>query len=149
MPTPITYYNVELVQFWRGRNERGLANPLHWAIHVPTGHGIGNTYHLLGDSETYTVEYRRQRPHVEPSAWRGSFKVGRVAAHRLGEFERDISRVHIIWDDPAWNSQNWVWDVLRHLRHRGFDISWELYLGMLQTQMCCLVEAWEYGHINL
>ncbi|KAG0700374.1 hypothetical protein DFH29DRAFT_832635 [Suillus ampliporus] len=150
MPAPvITYHDVEVVQFWRGRDEGGLNNPLHWAIYVPTGGGIGNTYHLWGDTDTYTLHFRRQQPHEDPSAWRGSYKVGRVAAHRLDQFERDLARVRIMWDDPRWDSQSWVWDALRHVRHKGFDISWEVQLGILQVQMCSLVEDWEYNRINL
>ncbi|KAG0700355.1 hypothetical protein DFH29DRAFT_932156 [Suillus ampliporus] len=150
MPAPvITYYDVEVVQFWRGRDEGRLNNPLHWAIYVPTGGGIGNTYHLWGDTDTYTLHFRRQQPHEDPSAWRGSYKVGRVAAHRLNQFERDLARVCIMWDNPRWDSQSWVWDALRHVRHKGFDISWEVQLGILQVQMCSLVEDWEYNRINL
>ncbi|KAG0707084.1 hypothetical protein DFH29DRAFT_1066511 [Suillus ampliporus] len=149
MSAPVVYYNVEVVQFWRGRNERGLYNPLHWAIYIPTGVGIGNTYHILGNTDTYTLEFRRHQPHANPGAWRGSYKVGRVAAHRLDQFERDLARVPIMRNDPRWNCQDWVWDALRHVRHKGFDISWEIYLGMLQVQMCSLVEAWEYNRINL
>ncbi|KAG1752806.1 hypothetical protein EDB19DRAFT_1669900 [Suillus lakei] len=125
MSASATYYNVKVVQFWRGQEEYLRPNPLHWVIYIPTGPGIGNTYHLLGNTDT----------------------VGRVAAHQLALFERHLASIPITCHDPQWNSQNWVWECLRHLRHQHFEISWEFRQCELQTKMCCLLEDWEFGRI--
>ncbi|KAG2128953.1 uncharacterized protein EDB93DRAFT_147118 [Suillus bovinus] len=147
MSTEETYYDVEVVQFWQGQIEYLRPHPLHWVIYVPTGPDIGNTYHLLGNKENYTLEFRRNQPHINPDDWRGSHTMGRVAASKLALFEWHLSSVPIMYDDPRWNSQNWVWDCLRHLRHQRFEISWELRQCDLQTRMCCLLEDWEFGRI--
>ncbi|KAG2746178.1 hypothetical protein P692DRAFT_201933464 [Suillus brevipes Sb2] len=64
-----THYDVEVIQFWQGQIEYLRPHPLHW---VPTDPGVGNTYHLVGNTETYTMEIRRNQPHVNPDDWRGS-----------------------------------------------------------------------------
>lgn len=147
MPAPVAYYDVEVIQFWRGQKEPLQPYPLHWVIHIPTGPGIGNTYHVLGNTDTYTIEFRRNQPYPNPDAWRGSFTVGKVAAHQLTLLERHLASIPIMRHDPRWNCQSWVWESLRHLRHQGFNISWEIRLSYLQTQMYCLLEDWEYGRI--
>ncbi|KAG1752807.1 hypothetical protein EDB19DRAFT_1903198 [Suillus lakei] len=147
MSAPATYYDVQVVQFWRGQEEYLRPHPLHWVIYLPTGPDIGNTYHLKGDADTYTMEFRRNQPHVNPDDWRGSHTMGRVAEHHLYLFERNLASVPITYDDPTWNSQNWVWECLRQLRHQNFEISWEFRQCELQTKMCCLLEDWEFGLI--
>ncbi|KAG2135777.1 hypothetical protein DEU56DRAFT_388313 [Suillus clintonianus] len=147
MPSLAAYYDIEVVQFWRGQKERLQPYPLHWAIYIPTGPGIGNTYHILGNTDTYTIDFRCNQPYPNPDAWRGSFRVGRIAAHQLTALERYLASIPITRHDPSWNCQSWVWDSLRHLRHQGFDINWEIRLSDLQAQMCCLLEDWEYGLI--
>jgi hypothetical protein len=147
MPAPTAYYNIEVVQFWRGQKGPGRPYPLHWAIYIPTGPGIGNTYEIIGSTETYARNLQRNQPHQNPTCWRGSFTVGRLPVHRLAQFEALLASVPVIRGDQRWTSQNWVWDSLRYLRQQGFHISWEITLANLQTQMCCLLEAWEYGQI--
>ncbi|KAG1812647.1 hypothetical protein EV424DRAFT_1542077 [Suillus variegatus] len=147
MPVPVIYYNVEVVQFWQGQKEPLQPYPLHWVIYIPTAPGIGNTYHILGNMDTYTIDFRRNQPYLNPDAWRGSFAVGKVAAYQLTLMERHLASIPIARHDPRWNCQSWVWEGLRHLRHQGFNISWEIRLSDLQTQMYCLLEDWEYGRI--
>ncbi|KAG1797644.1 uncharacterized protein BJ212DRAFT_1465224 [Suillus subaureus] len=147
MSAPATYYNVEVVQFWQGQKEYLRPYPLHWVIYIPTGPGIGNTYHILGNTDTYTIEFKRNQPHVNPNDWRGSFTVGRVATHQLALLERHLASVPITRHDPRWNSQNWVWECLRYLRRQRFEISWQFRQCDLQTKMCCLLEEWEFGRI--
>ncbi|OAX40092.1 hypothetical protein K503DRAFT_799096 [Rhizopogon vinicolor AM-OR11-026] len=147
MPTAPAYYNVEVVQFWRGQKAPGRPYPLHWAIHIPTGPGIGHTYQIIGNTDNYTLHFQRNQPHQDPDAWRGSFTVGRLPVHQLAQFEALLANIPVMRNEQRWNCQNWVWDGLRYLRQQGFHISWEITLAMLQTQMCCLLESWEYGHI--
>ncbi|KAG2132553.1 hypothetical protein BD769DRAFT_1448163 [Suillus cothurnatus] len=130
MSAPSTCYNIEVVQFWRGQKEYLRPYP-----------------HIIGNTDTYTIEFKRNQPHANPDDWRGSFTVGRVAAHQLALLERHLASVPITHHDSRWNSQNWVWDCLHHLRRQRFEISWHLRQCDLQTMMCTLLEEWEFGRI--
>lgn len=49
--------------------------------------------------------------------------------------------------DPTWNSQEWVNEALRTLRSANIFVDPEVTMATLQTQMACLLEAWENGEI--
>ncbi|KAG1729198.1 uncharacterized protein EDB91DRAFT_1253114 [Suillus paluster] len=112
--------------------------PLHWAIYVPTGRGIDNTYQNLENTDTFTIDFRRNQPH-NPGAWRGSLTVGRVAVNHLAS-------VAVTHHDHRWNCQNWVGDGLRYLSQQHCHITGETQTS-LQTKMWALLEAWECGDI--
>ncbi|OJA13696.1 hypothetical protein AZE42_10924 [Rhizopogon vesiculosus] len=147
MPATNAYYNVEVIQFWRGQRAPGRPYPLHWAIYIPTGPGIGNTYEILGNIDTFTINFRRNQPHQNTHAWRGSFLVCRLPIHQLAQFETLLATVPVMRNDQRWNCQNWVWDGLRCIRQQGFQISREITLVTLQAQMYNLLEDWENGDI--
>ncbi|KAG2047148.1 hypothetical protein BDR06DRAFT_1032714 [Suillus hirtellus] len=97
------YFDVEVIQFWQGQKEPLQPYPLHWVIYIPTSPSIGNTYHILGNMDTYTIDFRHSQPYPNPDAWRGSFAIGKVAAHQLTQMEQHLASIPIACHDPRWN----------------------------------------------
>lgn len=140
-------FAIEVVQFWRGERSRDSPFPLHWALFVRTSGRNGNYYHVLGNTDTFTVVAERNQVQRQTDLWRGNHTIGYIPPHQLGAFEAYLSCVPVIRHDPTWNSQQWVNDALRTLRSYHFFIDVEITMAKLQTQMVCLLEAWELGEI--
>ncbi|KAG1802597.1 hypothetical protein EV424DRAFT_1304381, partial [Suillus variegatus] len=112
---------VESVQFWRGEEEPGRPYPLHWAIYVETGLGIGNTYQIIKNSDNYTLNVRHNQPLENRKDWRGSFIVGTVTWVEFSEMERILATVDITYDVPSWNSHDRVMSALVSLSGSGLS----------------------------
>ncbi|KAG1861569.1 hypothetical protein DFJ58DRAFT_872310 [Suillus subalutaceus] len=140
---PLKFYNIKVVQFWRGEKEHLWPYPLHWAICVEISPDIGNTYQLVGNQTNYPIDIRLNLRLQNSDDWRGSYSVGSVSSTELDEMETTLRRVDIIHDLLCWNSQDWVDDTLRYLKCWGFsDIIEEPELANLQDRMCWLLESW-------
>ncbi|KAG1751381.1 uncharacterized protein EDB91DRAFT_603968 [Suillus paluster] len=103
----------------------------------------------ITSTDTYTTieDYRSQN--ANPGAWRGSYTVGIVAAHRLDQFEREFARIPIMRNDPGWDFQNWVLDALRSPPcPTQIDINWKIYLWMLQAQITPWWRIWNTDQEN-
>ncbi|KAG1863811.1 hypothetical protein F4604DRAFT_1030219 [Suillus subluteus] len=130
----LKFYNIKVVQFWRGEKEHLRSYPLHWAIYVETSPDIGNIYQLVGNQTNYAVDIRLNQHFQNSDDWRGSYSVGSVSSTELAEMVR---RADITHDLLCWNSQDWVDDTLRYLKCWGFsDIIGEPELASLQDRMC-------------
>ncbi|KAG1861570.1 hypothetical protein DFJ58DRAFT_777423 [Suillus subalutaceus] len=139
---PLKFYDIKVVQFWRGEKEHLRPYPLHWAICVETRPDIGNTYQLVGDQTNYAIDIKLNQ-RLPKSDERGSYSVGSVSSTELDEMETTLRRVDIIHNLPCWNSQDWVDDALRYLKCWGFsDIIGETKLANLQDRMCWMLESW-------
>ncbi|KAG2747057.1 hypothetical protein P692DRAFT_20736616, partial [Suillus brevipes Sb2] len=103
---------VEVVQPRPGEEEHRRPYPLHWAIYVETGPGIGNTYQITRNSYNYAINIRLDQPPKNRKDWRGSFIVGTVTWAELGEMERILATVDIVRNVPSWNSHDWVMSAL-------------------------------------
>ncbi|KAG2029747.1 hypothetical protein BDR03DRAFT_1096222 [Suillus americanus] len=140
---PLKFYNIKVVQFWRGEKEHLRPYPLHWAICVETSPNIGNTYQLVGNQTNYAIDIKLNQRLENSEDWRGSYSIGSVSSTELAEMETTLRRVDIIHNLPHWNSQDWVDDALRYLKCWGFsDIIGEPELAKLQDRMCWLLESW-------
>lgn len=144
---PAGYFPIEVVQFWRGQGASGHPFPLHWAIFVRTSCRNGNYYHVLGNVDTFTVVIERNKPKRNAERWRGDHTVGFVAPQHLGILEATLWHVPVVRHDSTWNTQKWVNEALRTLRSINIPVDPEVSLARLQTQMSCLLEAWENGEI--
>lgn len=147
MRVPLGHFPIEIVQYWRGERAPGQPFPLHWAIFVRTAGSIGNYYHVLGNIDTFSVAIERNIQQTIRGSWRGSHIVGFVAPHHLAALENALYRVPVVRYDPSWNTQKWVHEALRTLRSLNFFVDPEVTMAKLQTQMACLIEAWENGEI--
>ncbi|KAG1863830.1 hypothetical protein F4604DRAFT_1783952 [Suillus subluteus] len=121
MFNPCKLHNVEVVQFWRGEKKPQQPYPLHWAIYVETGRGIGNTYQIVGNSNNYAINIRHNQPLENRNNWRGSLIVGNVTWVELCEMERILPTVGIMRSDPNWNSHDWVVSALISLSRSGLS----------------------------
>ncbi|KAG1863812.1 hypothetical protein F4604DRAFT_1030306 [Suillus subluteus] len=140
---PLKFYDIKVVQFWRGEKEHLRPYPLHWAICVETRPDIGNTYQLVGNQTNYAIDIKLNQRLPKSDDWRGSYSVGSVSSTELDEMETTLRRVDIIHNLPCWNSQDWVDDALRYLKCWGFsDIIGETKLANLQDRMCWMLESW-------
>ncbi|KAG2073995.1 hypothetical protein BDR04DRAFT_966052, partial [Suillus decipiens] len=138
-------YNVEVVQFWRGREEPRQPHPLHWAIYVETGRGMGSVYQIIGNPNNYTIEIKHNRLFENRTHWRGSFIVGTVTWAELGAMESILARVEVIRGVPTWNSRNWVASALVSLSRSGLSgimIMSQDRLRDLHDNMFWLSEIW-------
>ena len=140
-------FPIEVVQFWRGEYTPGYPLPLHWAIVVRTSAQHGNCHEIVGDTNTYTTQDRFDILLQERGDWRGSHVVGYVSPTRLDALLNHIALVPVVRQRWTWNCQNWVYDVLRGLHDPDLYTDVNLTFGALQTQMWCLLEAWEVGDI--
>ncbi|KIJ67987.1 hypothetical protein HYDPIDRAFT_25439 [Hydnomerulius pinastri MD-312] len=140
-------FPIEVVQFWRGEKAPGRPFPLHWAIFVRTFPGRGNYYEVVGNTDTFTPTVTHNVPERNPSAWRGTHVVGFVAPSHLHVLERHLGQVPVVRHCREWNCQNWVYDGLKRLNWENLYTDVHLNMARLQTQMCCLLEAWEMGEI--
>ncbi|KAG1751171.1 hypothetical protein EDB19DRAFT_1846179 [Suillus lakei] len=127
MSSEITYYDIEVTY------------PPDWAIWIPTGPGVGNTYQIIGDQDTYTLDIRRNQPKVIPYPGQTSVHVGRVAAHKLAVLEKCLIGRPITHHDPKWNPRYWVWEALNFCSFRvgGFNVTpgmtqWDLDHMMIE-----------------
>ncbi|KAH7911113.1 hypothetical protein BJ138DRAFT_1186261 [Hygrophoropsis aurantiaca] len=141
------HYQIEVIQFWRGKNHKGYPYPLHWAIFIPTSPGRGHTYEVLGNIDSFTFHSVRDAPHHSPTMWRGSFTAGYVPITHLSFMEEILRRVPIVRSNLDWNCQNWVSDALGRLRMHGLSINSAVSHSTLRTEMFQLLEAWETGEI--
>ncbi|KAH7929831.1 hypothetical protein BV22DRAFT_1001888 [Leucogyrophana mollusca] len=146
MSQPGPHYQIEIVQFWRGEDANGRPNPLDWVIHIRTSPQKGNTFMIVGDTDSFDLAYVRDTPY-DPDLWRGSFVVGTVSADLLQHMEVTLARVPVVRHSQEWNCQTWVWEGIRRLRRKGFNIDVHVNEFSLQTAMVCLLEAWEMGEI--
>ncbi|KAH7888507.1 hypothetical protein F5I97DRAFT_1802748 [Phlebopus sp. FC_14] len=144
---PAGCFPIEVVQFWRGEKAPGRPYPLHWAIFVRTAPGRGNYYQVVGNMDTFAASFTRNVPLQNPHAWRGSHLVGWVAPSFLHVLERHFALVPVIRYSREWNCQNWVREALRGVNSPHIYVDVHLSMAGLQTQMCCLLEAWEMGDI--
>ncbi|KIK36928.1 hypothetical protein CY34DRAFT_47457, partial [Suillus luteus UH-Slu-Lm8-n1] len=106
---------VKDVQSRPGEEEPQRPYPLHWAIYIENGPGMGNTYPITGNSENYAIDIRLDQPLENRKDWRGSFIVGTVAWAGLGEMERILATIDIVRNIPSWNSHDWVMSALMSL----------------------------------
>ncbi|KIJ19159.1 hypothetical protein PAXINDRAFT_97186 [Paxillus involutus ATCC 200175] len=140
-------FPIEVVQFWRGERSPRRPYPLHWAIFVRTSPGRGNYYQVAGNIDTFTVDARYNVPLQNREAWRGSHVVGYVAPSHLHNLEVHLAQIPVVRHCRDWNCQNWVYDALKRLNFQELYTDVHLSMSRLQTQMCCLLEAWEIGEI--
>ncbi|KAG2029748.1 hypothetical protein BDR03DRAFT_975593, partial [Suillus americanus] len=90
---PLKFYNIKVVQFWRGEKEHLRPYPLHWAICVEISPGIGNAYQLVGNQTNYTIDIRFNQPRQSSPKWRQPSK--------------ELISYTIFRALPCWNSQDW------------------------------------------
>ncbi|KAG2364037.1 hypothetical protein BDR07DRAFT_1402555 [Suillus spraguei] len=138
-------YNVEVVQFWRGREEPRHYYPFHWAIYVETGHGMGSAYQIIGNINNYAIEIKHNRLFENRKHWRGSFIVGTVTWAELSEMESILGTVQVIRGVPTWNSRSWIASALTSLSMSGLSgitIMSQDRLHDLHDNMCWLSEVW-------
>ena len=149
MRVPPGYFPIEVVQFWRGEIVPGRPLPLHWAIIVRTDADRGNCHEIVGDKHTYATQDRFDIPvnWERHKDWRGAHVVGYVSPDRLNDFLNHIALVPVVRERWTWNCQNWVYDALTGLNQPDLYTDVNMTFGALQTQMCCLLEAWEIGEI--
>ena len=140
-------YPIEVVQFWRGQYATHKPHPLHWAIIVRTSAYRGNRHEIVGNTETYSTQDAFDIPLYETKDWRGSHVVGYVAPAQMNDLLNRIALVPVVRNRWTWNSQNWVYEALEGLRHAKLYTDVDMTFGSLQTQMSCLLEAWELGDI--
>ncbi|KAN0092551.1 hypothetical protein V8E55_003335 [Tylopilus felleus] len=144
---PLGCYPIEVVQFWRGEVVRGYHFPLHWAIIVRTSAERGNTHEIIGDMNTFATLDRFNTSLHTRDDWRGSHVVGFVSPARLDQLLNRIALVEVVRGRWAWNCQNWVHEALHGLNYPGLYTDVNMTFAALQTQMACLLEAWEIGDI--
>ncbi|KAH0833398.1 hypothetical protein J3R83DRAFT_12503 [Lanmaoa asiatica] len=144
---PPGYFPIEVVQFWRGEYTRGRPLPLHWAIIVRTSALRGNCHEIVGDINTYATQDRIDIPLHERDDWRGSHVIGYVSPDRMDDLLNHIALVPVVRHRWTWNCQNWVYEALEGLNDEDLYTDVNLTFAALQTQMCCLLEAWEVGDI--
>ncbi|KAG2096367.1 hypothetical protein BD769DRAFT_1394686 [Suillus cothurnatus] len=127
-------YNVEVVQFWRDEERTRRHCPIHWAIYVETGPGIGSTYQIIGNSNNYAIDIRHNQPLQTQNQRYGSIVVGTVTWVELFEMERILATVDIM---PDWNSHDWVMSALVSLSElSGIMIMSESRLQDLRCKNC-------------
>lgn len=144
---PPGYFPIEVAQFWRGEYRPGQPLPLHWSIIVRTSAERGNSHEIVGDTDTYATQDRFDIPLQHGEDWRGSHVVGYVSPDRLDGLLNHIALVPVVRHRWSWNCQNWVYEALQGLNRSGLYTDVNMTFGSLQTQMCCLLEAWEMGDI--
>ncbi|KAG1893838.1 uncharacterized protein F5891DRAFT_1195864 [Suillus fuscotomentosus] len=144
-PIKITqYYRIALVQFWRGQKEPLRPYPLHWALYVETGPGVGNTYEIVGDQSTYTFRMTVDQPLANKEGYRGCCYLGRVSEAKLPRMGAILAKIEVFRNCPIWNSHDWVETALRTLRDSGFPVhsKEEVLHGCLQDEMLWQLEDW-------
>ncbi|KAF8120105.1 hypothetical protein EV363DRAFT_1481544 [Boletus edulis] len=144
---PSGFFPIEVVQFWRGEYKKRIPFPLHWSIIVRTSADRGNCHEIVGDMDTYATQDRLDTPLRFGDDWRGSHVVGYVSPPRMDDLLNHIALVPVLRHRSGWNCQNWVYDVLKGLKSPDLYTDENLTFGKLQTQMWCLLEAWEVGEI--
>jgi len=143
-------YPIEVVQFWRGERAPGYPLPLNWSILVRTSEDYGDWHELVGDTYTYAMDTRFEVPLEgleQREDWRGSHVVGYVAPYRAHHLWRRMRGTPVVRHDWTWNTQNWVCDALQGMWDRDMYVDVNLTLASMQTQMCCILEAWELGEL--
>ncbi|KAG8212841.1 hypothetical protein J3R82DRAFT_11142 [Butyriboletus roseoflavus] len=144
---PPGFFPIEVVQYWRGEYIPGCPIPLHWAIIVRTSARRGNSHEIVGDMNTFTTQDCFNIPLQERDDWRGGHVIGYVSPARLDDLLNHIALVPVVRHRWTWNCQTWVYEVLKGLNDPELYTDVNLTLGALQTQMSCLLEAWELGEI--
>ncbi|KAG1766848.1 hypothetical protein EV702DRAFT_980562, partial [Suillus placidus] len=107
---------------WQGEEEPLKLYPLHWAFYVETGPGVGNTYEVVGDHNTYTFRIRLNQPLGNQEDYCGGCCVGIVSEAELAIMGDILATVKVFRNIPFWNNHNWVVTALRALRDSGFCI---------------------------
>ncbi|KAG1876170.1 hypothetical protein C8R48DRAFT_374376 [Suillus tomentosus] len=144
-PIKITqYYRIALVQFWRGQKEPLRPYPLHWALYVETGPGVGNTYEIVGDQSTYTFRVTVNQPLANKEDYHGCCYLGRVSEAKLPRMGAILAKIEVFRNCPVWNIHDWVGTALRTLRDSGFPVhsEEEVRHGRLQDEMLWQLEDW-------
>ncbi|KAG2148702.1 uncharacterized protein EDB93DRAFT_1084775 [Suillus bovinus] len=134
--------NVETVQIWRLGKEPQRPYSLHWALYVETSPGIGNTYQIMGTSDNYAIDIRRNRP-LE-NDWSKRIIMGTVTLEEIDEMERILTTVDIMHNVPNWNGNDWFMSALVSLSRSELTgmmpkarLAWERYCGgICGWQMC-------------
>ncbi|KAG8212840.1 hypothetical protein J3R82DRAFT_11141 [Butyriboletus roseoflavus] len=144
---PPGYFPIEVVQFWRGEYRPRHPLPLHWAIIVRTSPERGNCHEIVGDIDTYATQDRFDIPLLKGGDWRGNHVIGYVSPARLDDLLNHIALVPVVRHRFGWNCQNWVYEALKGLRDPELYTDASMSFGTLQTQMWCLLDAWEVADI--
>ena len=147
MRVPPGCFPIEVVQFWRGEYRPRYPLPLHWAIIVRTSAQRGNCHEIVGDMETYATQDRFDIPLYKGDDWRGNHVIGYVSPTRLEDLLNHIALVPVVRHRLSWNCQNWVYEALKGLKGPELYTDANMTFETLQTQMWCLLDAWEMGDI--
>ena len=147
MEVPPGCFPIEVVQYWRGEYAPNRPLPLHWSIIVRTSAQRGNCHEIVGDINTYATQDRFGIFLHERGDWRGAHVIGYVSPARLDDLLNHIALVPVIRNRWTWNCQNWVYDALKGLNDDELYTDVNMTFAALQTQMSCLLEAWEVGDI--
>jgi hypothetical protein len=88
-------------------------------LYVETGSGIGNTYEIIGDQDSYTFSMTENQP-LENKDCYGRCYVRSLDSETVLALIRDnLKKVEVFRNNPAWNSHDWVETALRTLRDSG------------------------------
>lgn len=93
----------------------------HWALAAVTDidQSSARIFHMKGNTDTFSLDVLDVPNLTKSRSYRGGFQVGEISGSRLRDLERWVTQIPVHRNNPKWDCQTWVIEMLREMHMDG------------------------------
>lgn len=93
----------------------------HWALAAVTDidQSSARIFHMKGNTDTFALDVLDVPNITKSRSYRGGFQVGEISGSRLHDLELWVTQIPVHRNNPKWDCQTWVIEMLREMHMDG------------------------------